>query len=285
MPTIEAQPALYTLYLVTVVALCIALTVFDRKRRRLTIAYDLDPIFALSYDALCDAFTDLQRCGGVWHVGAEGRVNDTKYHAGASTLVRRAAAGITFDGIPPMKTNLSVPTIPVGRQRLVFLPDTVLVFDGRKAGAVAYGDLRVDTTEVRFVEDGAVPHDAVVVDRTWRYVNKKGGPDRRFSNNRELPVVLYGEARLTSDTGLNEVIQASQASALPAVKEALSRFAKAIADLKAAPAQAAPASNPEPLILHYPCPNCSKVLTVPAKFRGLGGTCKYCGGHIVLPTD
>jgi hypothetical protein len=35
----------------------------------------------------------------------------------------------------------------------------------------------------RFIEDGPVP------DTTWRFVNKNGTPDRRFDNNRRLPVM------------------------------------------------------------------------------------------------
>lgn len=284
MPSSGSAPVLYSLYLAAAAILCLVLAAADRSRRRLPITYDLDPVFALSYDALCDAFKSVGSCGGRWHVGAEGRVRETKYHAGAGTLVSRTATAVTFDGIPPLRANIPVPTLPVGRQHLVFLPDTVLVYDGSKAGAVAYGDIRVETSEVRFIEDGAVPHDTAVVDRTWRYVNKNGGPDRRFTNNRELPVVLYGEARLTSPTGLNEVIQTSRPDAVESLKDALTTFAKAIADLKAAgPKPEADAPVPEPLVLQHPCPHCSKVLVVPTKFRGLGGTCKYCGGHFVLP--
>lgn len=48
------------------------------------------------------------------------------------------------------------------------------------------------------------------VDRTWRYVNKRGGPDRRFKDKRELPVVLYDDLALSSPSGLNELIQLSR---------------------------------------------------------------------------
>ena len=44
----------------------------------------------------------------------------------------------------------------------------------------------------RFVESSA-PEDSQVVDQTWQYVNKKGGPDRRFSYNPMLVVCSYGE--------------------------------------------------------------------------------------------
>jgi hypothetical protein len=46
-----------------------------------------------------------------------------------------------------------------------------------------------------------VPPDAVQVDTTWQYVNKRGGPDRRFKNNRRLPVMRYGEVDLATGGG------------------------------------------------------------------------------------
>ncbi len=55
-----------------------------------------------------------------------------------------------------------------------------------------------------------MPGDAKVVDRTWRFVNKTGGPDKRFKDNRELPIALYEEIELTSTTGLHERFQASR---------------------------------------------------------------------------
>ncbi len=58
-----------------------------------------------------------------------------------------------------------------------------------------------------------MPADAMVVDTTWRYVNKNGGPDRRFKDNRELPVVQYGRVALTASTGMNNMLSFSNAQA------------------------------------------------------------------------
>lgn len=55
----------------------------------------------------------------------------------------------------------------------------------------------------RFIEDQGVPPDSHVVDYTWRFVNKKGGPDRRFNNNRQIPIAQYGFLQLQSQTGMN----------------------------------------------------------------------------------
>lgn len=51
---------------------------------------------------------------------------------------------------------------------------------------------------------------ATVVDQTWRYANRKGGPDRRFNDNRELPIGLYGKIDLRASNGVNQRIQCSR---------------------------------------------------------------------------
>ena len=163
-----------------------------------------------SYQALHDAFDALASCGRVAHIGAKGGVADRKRQAGASTLVRRTV--IRPHRRPPKRvsTNVEVPAIPVGRQTLHFFPDKLLVLEPNAVGAVPYDQLRIDVRQSRFIEEEGVPPDAKVVGGTWRYVNKNGGPDRRFSNNPELPIALYEEIHFTSNSGLNEVIQVSQ---------------------------------------------------------------------------
>ena len=55
----------------------------------------------------------------------------------------------------------------------------------------------------------SAPRDAVVVGQTWKHPNKNGGPDRRFANNRQLPICLYESIYLRSPNGLNELLQVS----------------------------------------------------------------------------
>jgi len=171
---------------------------------------------AARYQKLHDAFETLRGTGRAWHLEAAGAVTERKYHAGATAVVARKGISLAARAIPHLKTNVEIPVIPVGRQLLAFMPDRLLVFDSKAFGAVPYSDLVVDVQPSRFIEAETLPRDAQVVGQTWKYVNKKGGPDRRFKDNRELPVVLYEELRFSSNSGLNEVIQVSRTgSGLP----------------------------------------------------------------------
>jgi hypothetical protein len=118
-------------------------------------------------------------------------------------------------------SNVPVIRIPAGDRNLYLFPDRILVFGSDGLGAISYSDIRFAIEKTRFIEDGGVPRDSVVVDRTWRYVNKNGTPDRRFNSNREIPICLYEEVNLSSQSGLNEVFQLSRTGVMSGVEYAI----------------------------------------------------------------
>ena len=54
------------------------------------------------------------------------------------------------------------------------------------------------------------PWDGTVVDYTYKYVNKSGGPDRRFANNPRYPIMSYSYINFYGDNGFNECIMLSK---------------------------------------------------------------------------
>ncbi|WP_186387535.1 DUF4236 domain-containing protein [Stappia sp. TSB10P1A] len=186
----------------------------DSYRRSSVLYYDLEGDAEAAYRQLVEGFDSLQACKGKWHIEESGAVTSDvtrKRNAGASHLVKRKTTPLSYSLPDVIKSNLTPPALGVGKQTLFFMPDTVLVQDGSRFGAVSYSDLTVHRSNSRFIEDGAVPSDAQVVGHTWKHPNKNGGPDRRFRDNRQLPICLYESIQLRSATGLNELVEFSQA--------------------------------------------------------------------------
>jgi hypothetical protein len=182
----------------------------DELTKSVVLFYDFDPQMQKAYQLLHDWSDQLVACARAWHVDARGDVHDPKYHAGAGQIVNRKTISIHKGQPPFIKTNIETIVIPAGSETLYFFPDRVLVFAQNGVGAVNYRDLQIDINDKQFVEDQSVPRDAQVIDYTWQYVNKSGGPDRRFKDNRQIPVCLYEELWLSSQSGLNELIQLSR---------------------------------------------------------------------------
>jgi hypothetical protein len=168
-------------------ALILAAAYRDKMAKTVVILYDFEPSVENSFHRFTEWAQALAATHKAWHVAASGRVFDRKYHAGASDLVQRTATAVRTAAPPFLRTNVPVLSIGAGRQTLYFLPDRLLVYDATGVGAVTYRTLDVSASRQRFIEEGGVPSDATVVDRTWRYVNKNGGPDRRFKSQSANP--------------------------------------------------------------------------------------------------
>lgn len=239
------RPALFLVPPLAFGLLAIPVYLWDRERRTARLIYDVDDEELLVRLHLCNAAgAALASAARLWHVYSEVRTDDFKRHGGATNLVRRTAVRCTAGSLPHIECNIQPYAIPVGPQRLLFLPDRLLVQEGRKFAAVPYEHLDVEAQPIEFIEQEGVPPDARLLRTTWRYVNKSGGPDRRFSNNDMLPVVEYGRLTLRSQTGVMIQLDTSSLAAAQraadALRELAARAAKTSARQPAAPAHAAP---------------------------------------------
>jgi hypothetical protein len=202
---------------VAIVGLVVA-TIITRRRDRLQktviLFYNFDPELEQAYAAFHAGFEWLVTSHRAWRLTAQGAISDWKHNAGATRLVQRSGVRPQQKATPPfVETNIAVPALPVGAQTLYFFPDRILVYAGSKVGTVSYDQLSLEASTVSFIEEGGVARDATQIGTTWQYVNKSGGPDRRFKNNRQLPRLRYGTLHLSSSTGLNILLQLSREAA------------------------------------------------------------------------
>jgi hypothetical protein len=206
------------------IPLAILLSARDKARRTVIVFYDVDGIPAARFQALTDAFSNVLQCASHWHVTASGAVRTTrqyKINAGASTITSRTRGKANLAGPSVLATNIAVPSLHATGRSVYFLPDRILIRDGRHYADLPYPSCRITGTTTRFIESGSVPRDAERVGVTWKYVNKGGGPDRRYSNNPQLPIMRYGELHLTAQQGFSFLWQTSRATATQALSAAL----------------------------------------------------------------
>jgi hypothetical protein len=184
----------------------------QHARRSVVVFYQVDDEHDQWFASLASAWEQFARSVGIWRILAAGAITTThqrKVNSGASSLVTRVAAAATLAGPHTLVTNIAVPGIEAGRHSLYFLPDRVLVRDGRRFADISYAALSVTLGTTRFIEDGRVPKDSHQVGTTWEYANVKGGPDRRYKNNRQLPILEYARMEIRTSAGLHWTIDSS----------------------------------------------------------------------------
>jgi hypothetical protein len=187
-----------------------AITVHGLQSSTISLDYDLSSEAAERFEALGRAFGALAGCSSVWSIPLERQEADWKRNAGVSKTVERTQISPRRANPLLVKSNVAFLQLPLGKETLYFTPDAILVIAGAKVAAFRYGDVEIVSKPTRFVEDSSAPSDTQVVGETWRFPNRKGGPDRRFNNNRKLPICLYGEIDFKSASGLNERIHCSR---------------------------------------------------------------------------
>jgi hypothetical protein len=213
-----------TIVLVAIAAY-IPLSVWDTNRKTTVIFYDLIGDAESVYRRVYIAFEGLSNSQRIWHVPSRGAVLDRKYHAGAGELVTRKEAKVKFDNPPFIQTNVPTPSLSVGTQTLYFFPDKVLIYDRNDVGGLSYDSISADISIIQFIESESPPSDAKRIGETWRYVNKKGGPDRRFKDNVQIPIMQYEQVHLRSRSGLNELLHVSRLGRFQIVMDAIQAIA------------------------------------------------------------
>lgn len=191
--------------------LCTALKIYARTAGLIKLDYEIDSDQIQVVAQRMDPMLRLCKSEKIWRIMQSSRVIDTKYSGGAGHTVKRVDCQTSQTPPFPFKSDADVAVFKTNKEVLLFLPDKLFILQGRKIGALNYSDISTSARTTRFIEDKAVPNDSQVVGQTWQYVNKSGGPDKRFKNNRRLPICLYGELELHSASGLNTVIMFSNA--------------------------------------------------------------------------
>lgn len=156
----------------------------------------------------------LFECKKIWRLIQSSSVIDKKYTSGASETIVRVDCKTSTKVPFPFKTSVNAGVFKSGKETLIFLPDKLFVIKKNKIGALNYSDIKTDKRTTRYIETESVPKDSEIVGQTWKYINKSGGPDRRFKDNHQLPICKYGELEMTSPAGLNTLFMFSNPKVL-----------------------------------------------------------------------
>jgi hypothetical protein len=91
-------------------------------------------------------------------------------------------------------------------------------------------ELQIHAERRGFHETDGVPSDANIAGYTWAKTNKNGSPDRRFKDNYQIPICIYGDITFKSETGVTEEYMVSNADAAQAFAEAVKRYQTSLAE-------------------------------------------------------
>jgi Protein of unknown function (DUF4236) len=206
----------------------------DRLRRTVVAMYDFDDESSAAhvFQSVIDAFRGIQGADRAWMSTSAQHLVTTqqrKVHAGAAELVSRAALSRHVKGPKHLRSNIDTPSLEAGKRGVYLLPDQMLIRDGKAFAAFPYHEVEMALGLTTWIESGSVPADSERVGTTWQFANARGGPDRRYKNNRQLPEMQYAQVVLATPNG-------SQCWCLVSSVPAARAFFEVLQALRAAPA-------------------------------------------------
>lgn len=178
------------------------------------------------YFKMRDEFAALSQCAAIWDIKSHQATNKFRERTIADLRLDRQTVPFTLGSCDLIQWEQKVPHLQNANGGDLFLyPGFILYRAAREAFSVIdFHDLRGTTALTRFHEEQGVPGDSTIVGQTWAKANKDGDRDKRFVNNYQIPITLYGGWTIKSNTGLWEEFQFSNPERLQRFVAALNTF-------------------------------------------------------------
>jgi len=180
----------------------------------ISVSFDMETAVAGPHRRMLEAFDKLSMSNRSWALQTSQQIDHVKARSVARVVVSRRALTIGRRSDPLVNTNDLPLAIGIqnGQATAFFYPGFILVVSAGKAdfALIDITELEIAYSRTEFTETEAIPSDATMARKVWAKSNKNGTRDKRFKDNRELPVMIYGEINLKSPGGMGEALMFSR---------------------------------------------------------------------------
>jgi AAA+ superfamily predicted ATPase len=157
---------------------------------------DLDDVEKWQYSVLCENFEKVLSSKKIWLITSS--IRNTELKSAAANTVERKEVSFDAGVFNYIKSSFDIPILrDLNGNTFYIYPRYIIkvrTFADFEIFPIETINLRY--SKQRFIEDGVLPEDSVTIDYTYQYVNKNGGPDKRFSYNPRLSIVEYGKIEI-----------------------------------------------------------------------------------------
>jgi uncharacterized protein DUF4236 len=193
----------------------------EEQLRQSVVATEIDIAAgqAEPYYRMRDAFSGLCDCSVIWDTLTERHIDRVRARSHASLIVTRKPVTFSLGACDLINWGQQVPWVrnAMGGEMFIY-PGFALYRTSLQAFSVIdASEIVLTRGRVEFTEAEGVPKDSRVIGNTWAKVNKDGSPDRRFSNNLQVPLCRVRGGAVHNGHGSSGRIHGLQFSALGSI--------------------------------------------------------------------
>lgn len=194
------------------------------------VGIEAEPDINEAYATLVKSFEVLMTCDTIWDLTSRMQIHKQAARSASSSGVTQEKVSFNTLDLPMLKSNHHALHMENANGGDLYLYPAFLAMISASGefGLIDIRDLTLEYKEQRTVSYDDVPQDAEQDGHTWARANKDGSPDRRFKDNYQLPICVYGSICLSSSKGLNEEYVFSSRSKAEAFYRAFSAYQEAV---------------------------------------------------------
>ena len=193
--------------------------------------FSFDDTAQASYDALVRSFDSLSTAQRIWDVTQTATVDRVTQRTTAFTAILRTPVRFDFASPEIVRSKYRAMRLGnLGGRDLQIYPGFIMMREvSRDFALIEFAQLDCQLLQSRYIEEETpVPSDAQQVGLTWKRANKDGSQDRRFNNNYQIPIMLYGGLSFSNSTGLDEAYLISSFAKTAAFVQAMGHHKQAL---------------------------------------------------------
>ncbi len=168
----------------------------ELKEVQIDVDKDLTDDEKRQYSILCESFEKLLDSHKTWIITSS--IKNTELKSSAAYSIERKEVKFDIGVFNFIKSSFDIPILrDLNDYTYYIYPRYVIrVLSFANFEVFPIDSITVKYSTQRFIEDDSVPNDTLIVNYTYKYVNKDGSPDKRFSYNPRLSVVEYGKIEI-----------------------------------------------------------------------------------------
>jgi hypothetical protein len=191
---------------------------------------EMDSEVESAYKRCISCFEDLMKSQFIWDVTSASDIDRVKTRSAAALSVTRRRTAFGLNSVPGISSSLqSIHLKNLNGADIFIYPGFFVMFsDLARLGVVDLADLVISFSTTQFVENETVPADSRQVGEVWERSNKDGSRDKRYADNKLIPLMEYGEITFKSASGVFEKFMISNASSASKFVDAMRAFSSSI---------------------------------------------------------
>jgi hypothetical protein len=191
-------------------------------------SFQLNGPASAAWSTMVEAFQHLSKSARIWDLTAERHKRAGEERSSATIVLERKSTQLSLASLPFFAPDFTaLRWHNANGDDLYLYPGLLLVVhDVTDFAVLDLKSVKISFDLTRFIEHEEPPADSERVDSAWQYSNRDGTRDLRYRDNQEFPVMLYGEFRFKSSTGLDECFMLSNINAASDFSDAMLEFEK-----------------------------------------------------------